>query len=197
MKQEQKKDYVLNLPHLAEVFETLRRGKHISTRDGDLFHALKQQESLFEALFQQLGFRLIHHTREFFYFLDTSNFTDLSARMALFMFILVESLSDQGETVEEVVMTRRFTYRELPHLTGERYQTTMREAGVNTPEELAAVVRTMERFGFTRRMDDETFCFDVPVYRFLDLCMEIAGQAAQSEAIAVETETATTEEVVL
>jgi len=117
--------------------------------------------------------------------------------MALFMFILVESLSDQGEAVEEVVMTRHFAYRELPHLAGERYQTTMREAGVNTPEELAAVVRTMERFGFTRRLDEETFCFDVPVYRFLDLCMEIAGQAAQAETTASEPEPEIPEEGVL
>jgi hypothetical protein len=57
----------------------------------------------------------------------------------------------------------------------------MREAGVTTPEDLAAIVRTMERFGFTRRTDSETFCFDVPIYRFLDLCMEMATQARKSD----------------
>ena len=181
MKAEEKNDGVLDLPHLAEVFEALRRGKHITARDGDLFHALKTRESLFEALFARLGFRLVHHTRDFFYFLDTSNFTELSARIAVFMFILVEYLADQGETVEDTVMTRRFGYKDLPHLHGERYQTYMREAAVTTPDDLAAVVRTMERFGFARRMDAETFCFDVPVYRFLDLCMDMAEQASDSE----------------
>jgi hypothetical protein len=89
--------------------------------------------------------------------------------------------------VEDTVMTRRFAYKDLPHLHGERYQTYMREAGVSTPEDLAAVVRTMERFGFTRRMDAETFCFDVPIYRFLDLCMDMAAKAGDSEAPSSET----------
>ena len=180
MKPEEKSDGVMDLPHLAEVFEALRRGKHISSRDGDLFHALKKHESLFEALFARLGFKMVHHTRDFFYFLDTSNFTDLSAKIAVFMFILVEYLADQGDTVEDTVMTRRFAYKDLPHLQGERYQTYMREADVTTPEDLAAIVQRMERFGFTRRMDAETFCFDVPIYRFLDLCMDMAAQASDS-----------------
>ncbi len=176
----EKNDGVLALPHLAEVFEYLRRGKHLSVRDGNLFYALKKQENLFAALFENLGFKLVHHARDFFYFLDASNFTDLSAKIAVFMFILVEYLADQGETVEDTVLTRRFAYKDLPHLQGERYQTYMREAGVATPEDLAAIVRTMERFGFTKRMDMETFCFDVPIYRFLDLCMDMAGQDAIS-----------------
>jgi len=187
MKSEDKSNVVLDLPNLAEVFEALRRGKHISARDGELFHALKKHESLFEALFSKLGFKMVHHTHDFFYFLDTSNFTDLSSKMAVFMFILVESLADQGDTVEDTVMTRRFDFKDLPHLQGERYQTYMREAGVTTPDDLIAIVRTMERFGFARRMDAETFCFDVPIYRFLDLCMDMASQAANAEPAASAT----------
>ena len=167
---------VLSLPCIKEVFEALRRGKHISMKDGDIFHALKTHEGDYERLFGQLGFNLVRHAHDFFYFLDRSNFTELSSRIAVFMFILVEHLADQGDTVEDTVMTRRFAYNDLPHLQGERYQTYMREAGVTTPEDLAAIVRTMERFGFARRMDEETFCFDVPIYRFLDLCMEMAVQ---------------------
>jgi hypothetical protein len=181
MRDEDQSSAVLDLPHMAEVFEALRRGKHISMKDGDIFHALKKHESVYEQLFSKLGFKLVHHARDFFYFLDTSNFTDLSSRIAVFMFILVEHLADQGDTVEDTVMTRRFAYKDLPHLHGERYQTYMREAGVTTPEDLAAIVRTMERFGFTRRTDSETFCFDVPIYRFLDLCMEMATQAGKAD----------------
>ena len=178
---------VLNLPCMAEVFEALRRGKHISMKDGETFLALKKHQEAYEQLFAKLGFKLVHHTRDFFYFLDNSNFTDLSAKIAVFMFILVEHLADQGDTVEDTVMTRRFAYTDLPHLHGERYQTYMREAGVTTPEDLAAIVRTMERFGFTRRMDAETFCFDVPIYRFLDLCMDMAAKAGKAEESPSET----------
>lgn len=187
MKQEEKSGGVMDLPHMARVFEALRRGKHISLKDADVYHALKKHAGDYEQLFSKLGFKLVHHSRDFFYFMDTSNFTDLSARIAVFMFILVEYLSDQGDTVEDTVMTRRFAYTDLPHLHGERYQTYMREAGVTTPDDLAAVVRTMERLGFTRRMDAETFCFDVPVYRLLDLCMDMASEAGVIEASPSET----------
>lgn len=183
MKAEEKSDSVMDLPHMAEVFEALRRGKHISMKDGDLFHALEKHEAVYEQLFSKLGFKLVHHARDFFYFLDTSNFTDLSSKIAVFMFILVEHLADQGDMVEDTVMTRRFTYNDLPHLHGERYQTYMREAGVTSPEDLAAIVRTMERFGFARRTDAETFCFDVPIYRFLDLCMDMASQATRGDGV--------------
>lgn len=178
MRDDEQNPAVLDLPHMAAIFEALRRGKHITLSDGEIFHALKKNETLYEQLFAKLGFKLVHHARDFFYFLDSSNFTDLSARIAVFMFILVEHLADQGATVEDAVMTRRFAYKELPHLHGERYPAYMREAGITTPEDLANVVRTMERFGFTRRFDAETFGFDVPIYRFLDLCMEMATNAS-------------------
>lgn len=182
---------ILELPQLESIFEALRRGKHLSPRDGELFHALRQHEPLYRRLFDRLGFDLVRHPRDFFYFHDRTNFTDLAARIGIFMFILVEHLADQGELVEETVMTRRFDYRELPHLQGERYPMYMREAGATTAEDLAAVVRTMERFGFARRLDAETFCFEAPIYRFLDLCMELAvqapdGQAAEAEETAGE-----------
>lgn len=189
MKEDGNNVSMLDLPKLAEIFEALRRGKHISVRDGDIFHALKRQHSQYEALFDSLGFKLVHHSRDFFYFFDTANFTELSARMAVFMFILVESLADKGESVEETVLTRRFTYRDLPHLQGERCRTYMREAGVTTPEDLAKIVQTMERFGFARRLDEESFVFEVSIYRFLDLCMEMAADTEQEQAVSDESDT--------
>lgn len=188
MKPEGNSNSVLELPHLAEIFENLRRGKHVSTRDGDIFQDLKRQGRLYEALFARLGFKLVHHPRDFFYFFDTTNFTDLSARMAVFMFILVESLADKGASVEEAVLTRRFAYKDLPHLQGDRYQTYMREAGIMNAEDLAAIVRTMERFGFARRADEETFTFEVPIYRFLDLCMDMADKNGQPQTDAAQSE---------
>jgi hypothetical protein len=195
MKTDNKPPAILDLPRLAEVFEALRRGRHLGLRDGDLFHALKQHAPQFEALFDRLGFKLVHHPRDFFYFLDTANFTDLSARIAVFLFILIEHLADQGEAVEETILTRRFAYAGLPHLQGERYLAYMREAGVTSPDDLCAIVRTMERFGFARRMDGETFCFDSPVYRFLDLCLEMARQATQTPAAAPDPQAGSPEEL--
>ena len=91
-------DGVMDLPHMAEVFEALRRGKHISLKDGDIFHALKKHEGVYEQLFSRLGFKLVHHARDFFYFLDTTNFTDLSARIAVFMFIMERRADSPSRT---------------------------------------------------------------------------------------------------
>lgn len=164
-------------PHLREIFEALRRGRHIAHRDGELFQALKRNETAFTQLFQQLGFRLEHHPRDFFYFRNQADLTDLSSRMAVFLFILVEWLADRGEPVEETVLTRIFTLEELPHLQSERYCQYMKEAGVMNSDDLVKIVQTLERFGFARRREADAFSFETPVYRFLDLCMELATEA--------------------
>jgi len=167
-------DPLVDLPHLAEIFEALRRGRHIDIDDGALYVDLKAKVDAYTAMFTQLGFELKHHARDFFYFLDHDNFTDLSTRMAVFMFVLIEHLADRGDPIAETLMTRRFRYEELPHLVGDRPRRLMAEAGATTPEDLELIVSRMERFGFTRREDDESFVFRAPAYRFLDLCLDMA-----------------------
>jgi hypothetical protein len=167
---------LFDLPHLEEAFEALRRGRHLALRDGELYHAVQKHEEAFRELFERLGFTLVRHPRDFYYFRDSSNFTDTTARIAVFMFILVESLADRGEPVEETVMTRRFDLEELPHLQSDRYQAYMAEAGATSVDDMTNVVRAMERFGFARRMGESSFEFQSPIYRFLDLCMEMARE---------------------
>jgi hypothetical protein len=168
-------------PHLREVFEALRRGRHLSARDGDLFQALKQHTDAFEKLFDQLGFRLEHHPRDFFYFRNQADLTDLSSRMAVFLFILIEWLADRGDPVEETLLTRIFAIDELPHLQSERYCAYMKEAGVLSTDDLVKIIQTLERFGFARRREGHSFSFETPVYRFLDLCIELAAEATDCE----------------
>ncbi|MDP6523641.1 MAG: hypothetical protein QGI24_00240 [Kiritimatiellia bacterium] len=171
----QEKDQLVDLPNLAAVFETLRRGRHICMSDGILYAALKSHAEEFRVLFLQLGFELQHHPRDFFYFVDRGNFTELSARMSVFMFILIEDLADRGDAIEETLMSRHFRCSELPHLVGDRYRRLMREAGVTDQVEIEHLIRTMERFGFLERLQDESFSFRSPSYRFLDLCLQMAA----------------------
>ena len=69
---------LVDLPRLDEVFNALRRGRHICVRDGALYQAVKSKTEDFKDLFRQLGFELAHHPRDFFYFVDPGNFTELS-----------------------------------------------------------------------------------------------------------------------
>ena len=162
-----------DLPNLAAVFEALRRGRQICMTDGPLYTPLKSHTEDFTALFAQLGFELVHHPRDFFYFVDRSNFTDLSARMAVFVFILIEHLADRGDAIEETVMSRHFRPGDLPHLTVERYRRLMGDAAINEPGEVEQLVQTMERFGFVNRLPDESFTFRPAAYRFLDLALDM------------------------
>ncbi len=174
---------IVNLPDLEQVFEALRRGRHICMSDGHLYSALKSHAEDFTALFAQLGFELVRHPRDFFYFVDRSNFTDMSARMAVFMFILIEDIADRGDPVEETLMSRHFRYADLPHLAGQRYRQLMREAGMTEPGNVENLVQAMERFGFVERLADESFSFRAPSYRFLDLCMDLAPAASETDTL--------------
>jgi hypothetical protein len=168
------------LPRLKEVFEALRRGRHLCPEDGELYWALRDNLEPFQDLFAHLGFRLEFHPRDFFYFRGEGGLSDASARMALFMFILIEALGDTGAAVEESVMTRTFSVNDLPHHGSERYQAYLKEAGVDGDEGMESILRNLERFGFAKRTGSN-FRFRSPVYRFLDLCHEVLAQSGTGE----------------
>lgn len=168
-----------DLPRLKEVFEALRRGRHLCPEDGDLYWALRDHREAYGDLFGRLGFRLEAHPRDFFYFAGEGSLSDVGVRLALFVFILVEALADQGAAVEEALMTRTFSVADLPHLGSERYRAYLREAGVEGEEGLEGVVRYLERYGFARRQGDGGFRFRPPAYRFLDLCQQVLAEAPE------------------
>lgn len=165
-----------NIPGLSEIFEALRRGRHLCSLDGDLYRAVRDNLEGLQLLFSRLGFRLEAHPRDFYYFHGTGSLSDRSERMAVFMFILVEWLSDRGDRVEEALMTRKFNLEELPHLQVERYRQYMNEAGVNGENGVKDVIRTFERFGFAARQGEMAFTFRPPVFRFVDLCHMVLEQ---------------------
>ena len=168
-----------DLPRLRDVFEALRRGRHLCPEDGELYWALRDHREAFGELFGRLGFRLETHPRDFFYFAGEGSLSDVGVRLALFLFILVEALADQGVAVEETLMTRTFSVPDLPHLASERYRAYLREAGVEGEEGLGGVVRNLERLGFARRQGEGDFRFRPPVYRFLDLCQQVLAEAPE------------------
>ena len=46
------------LPHLNEIFDALRRGRHLCAADGKRFWSLRENVVEFQFFFIQLGFRL-------------------------------------------------------------------------------------------------------------------------------------------
>jgi hypothetical protein len=128
-------------------------------------------------------FRLVVHQRDFFYFRGKDSLSPQASRMAVFVFILIESLADQGEPVVDTLMTRTFSIPDLPHLKGARYRAYLKEAGAADEDELRGIVRQLERFGFIQRHTEDSFTFRTPAYRFFDVCIEILNrdEAPQTE----------------
>ncbi len=170
------------LPHLGEIFDVLRRGRHLCAADGKLYRALRENLDAYQDLFHHLGFRLQVHQRDFFYFRGKDSLSLQASRMAVFVFILIEWLSDQGEPVVDTLMTRTFSVPDLPHLKSARYRAYLEEAGASSEDDLRGIVRQLDRFGFIQRHTEDSFTFRTPAYRFFDVCIEILNQAETSPA---------------
>ncbi|OKY76482.1 MAG: hypothetical protein BM485_04425 [Desulfobulbaceae bacterium DB1] len=164
------------LPHLNEIFDNLRRGRHLCAEDGGIYLSLRENLDAFQDLFKHLGFRLEVHPRDFFYFRGKDSLSPQASRMALFVFILIESLADHGNPIVDTLMTQTFSIPDLPHLKAARFRTYLKESGVVDGDGLLGIVRQLDRFGFCQRLSDNTFRFRAPAYRFFDLCLEVLKQ---------------------
>lgn len=165
----------VDLPRLQEIFEELRQGKHICQADGDIYFQISERHNDFTALFRQLGFELKKHRRGFYYFHhSSSNMSTQAEKIAVFMFMLIEHLADQGDNIEDALMNRQFAYSDLPHLSTDRYRAIMHQLEIIDEEDLHDVLKNMARIGVVDCINDSVFAFRSPVYRFLDICQEIA-----------------------
>ncbi|RLC24679.1 MAG: hypothetical protein DRH21_05105 [Deltaproteobacteria bacterium] len=158
-----------NLPKLAPIFDNLRKGKHICPEDKDLYYPLEQEYEAFNDLFNHLGFDLVKHPRNFYYFRSDISFTPIARRAAVFMFILIEYLASEGTSVEEALTTGYISIESLPHEENSRYQRYMDEAGITVDKS----INTLVRLGFAEYRGNSEFRFRAPVYRFIDLCLQI------------------------
>jgi len=168
-----KKDSPFALPQLEAIFDALRRGRHLCSEDGKSFFALRDNLEDFRDLFNHLGFHLVVHPRDFFYFRGKDSLSPQGSRMAVFIFILIEALADQGEPVVETLMTKTFTIGDLPHLKSARYRAYLKEIDITEEDGLRRIVQHLDRFGFVQKLTDNTFRFRSPAYRFFDACSQI------------------------
>jgi len=168
-----KKESPFALPHLAEVFDALRRGRHLCPEDGKPFYALRDHLEDFQDLFQNLGFHLVVHPRDFFYFRGKDSLSPQGSRMAVFVFILIEALADGGAAVVDTLMTQTFTIGELPHLKSARFRSYLKEIDASAEDDLRRIVQGLDRLGFAQKLTDETFRFRAPAYRFFDACTQM------------------------
>jgi hypothetical protein len=160
---------------LAPIFRELFKGYHVSRRDAELYSQLSNLQDAYRALFKALGYELVCDPRGFYYFVPEqigAQVNKTAQRLALFTFIIVEHLADQGRDPLAVLDGGSLGRDELPPLL-EKYRELFLQAEVQTQEELEEkVMRRMTQLGFASE-DNGTYRFLPPMHRFLDVCLSV------------------------
>jgi hypothetical protein len=163
------------LSQLAPIFRELFKGYHLSRRDPELYAQLSNQQDQYRTLFKALGFELSCDPRGFYYFVPeqaTPQVNKTAQRLALFTFILVEHLADQGRDPLSVLDGGSLGRDELPSLL-EKYRDLFLQTEVTTQEELEEkIMRRLCQLGFASE-DNGIYRFLAPMHRFLDVCLSV------------------------
>ena len=163
------------LSQLAPIFRELFKGYHVSRRDPELYAQLSNFQDQYRTLFKALGFELVCDTRGFYYFVPdmaAAAVNKTAQRLALFTFILVEHLADQGRDPIAVLDGGSLGRDELPALL-EKYRDLFVQAEVTTQDELEEkIMRRMTQLGFASE-DNGIYRFLPPMHRFLDVCLSV------------------------
>jgi hypothetical protein len=163
------------LTQLAPIFRELFKGYHVSRRDPELYAQLSNLQDQYRALFKALGYELTCDSRGFYYFVPEqmgAQVNKTAQRLALFTFILVEHLADQGRDPLAVLDGGSLGRDELPVLL-EKYRDLFLQAEVTSVEELEEkVMRRLSQLGFAFD-DNGIYRFLAPMHRFLDVCLSV------------------------
>lgn len=163
------------LTQLAPIFRELFKGYHVSRRDPELYAQLSNLQDQYRALFKALGYELICDSRGFYYFVPEqmgAQVNKTAQRLALFTFILVEHLADQGRDPLAVLDGGSLGRDELPPLL-EKYRDLFLQAEVTTIEELEEkIMRRLNQLGFSGE-ENGVYRFLAPMHRFLDVCLSV------------------------
>ena len=163
------------LTQLTPIFRELFKGYHISQRDAELYSQLSSLQDAYRALFRAMGFELVCDSRGFYYFVPEqmgAQVNKTAQRLALFTFILVEHLADQGRDPLAVLDGGTLGRDELPALL-DKYRDLFVQAEVQTQEDLEEkVMRRLTQLGFAQE-DNGIYRFLPPMHRFLDVCLAV------------------------
>jgi len=172
------------LPYLADIFNHLTRGCHLSPEDEPFFSALSADFPAYEEYFGALGFQLIRHDREFCYFAptDPEKVPETLPRIAVFAYILVDHAANQGRPIEEFILGHNFLVSTLPHFSLERYAALLRQVEVLDAADLKRVLDHLERLGWLKWLGPDEFRFLRPFHRVFDKCLELSRELTPAAA---------------
>lgn len=163
------------MTQLQAIFRELFKGYHLSRSEPECYAQLSTMQDQYRALFKALGFELVCDPRGFYYFVPEQMGTQVNKtaqRLALFTFILVEHLADQGRDPLAVLDGGSIGRDELPALL-DKYRDLFLQAEVTTHEELEEkIIRRLTQLGFAEDSNG-VYRFLPPMHRFLDVCLSV------------------------
>jgi hypothetical protein len=163
------------MTQLAAAFRDLFKGYHISRSEPECYAQLSSLQDQYRALFRALGFELVCDPRGFYYFVPEQvapQVNKTAQRLALFTFILVEHLADQGRDPLSVLDGGSIGRDELPALL-DKYRDLFLQAEVTSFEELEdKIIRRLIQLGFAEDSNG-VYRFLPPMHRFLDVCLSV------------------------
>ena len=176
----------MHLPEKLDLaFQSLSLGRHITIEDGEVWQLLNKSISEYQAVFSALGFELVSDSRGFFYFHGSSRrLSDGTEKLALFIYVLVDWLADNGDNVIESLFGNEYDADALPHLTNDRYKGYMAQVSVSDQKELNDIIKKMNNLGFAKITDQEPMKFRLlsPIWRMLETCLnnniDVSGHPA-------------------
>ena len=173
------------MTQLAAAFRDLFKGYHISRSEPECYAQLSSMQDQYRALFRALGFELVCDPRGFYYFVPEQaapQVNKTAQRLALFTFILVEHLADQGRDPLSVLDGGTIGRDELPALL-DKYRDLFLQAEVTTHEELEdKVIRRLTQLGFAEDSNG-VYRFLPPMHRFLDVCLSVQHDRALAASL--------------
>ena len=163
------------MTQLAAIFRELFKGYHLSRSEPEAYTQLSNLQDQYRALFRALGFELVCDPRGFYYFVPEqmgAQVNKTAQRLALFTFILVEHLADQGRDPLAVLDGGSLGRDELPALL-DKYRDLFVQAEVTSLEELEErILRRLTQLGFAQDSNG-VYRFLPPMHRFLDVCLQV------------------------
>lgn len=171
-----------SLPHLQEIFDRLRRGRHLSREDEPEFSSLMSSYDDYAAYFAPLGLKLVRHPRDFFYFAPDAGdpLPEGLPRIAVFSYIFVDHASNLGRSLEEFFFGQHFVVSRLPHFSLDRYSALLRQVEVKDAAGLRKILQAMERLCWVKFVAADEFRFLKPFHRMLDKCLDVYESQANS-----------------
>lgn len=183
------------MPNATQIYDSLRAGYFISTRDHRLFQELNNAEEGYKFLFRMTGHSLVYHHAGFYYLEapEVGQPSQLSARsrqFAVLAFCLVEVLASVGlDIITMIDHSKMITEHDMETLL-DRYPEHLAAVDILDIESLDSAFKKMSNYGFVSEkiesVNGKGYELTPSMRFYLDVCDKLSQQQRDHESMDAE-----------